>query len=277
MIDNGRKKSAAAQAGAAAEQKTRLSSVTTAVRVLKAFTESEGELGISVLSKRLGVSKSTVHRIATTLLAEGLLEQNPETDRYRLGIGLFTLGTLVRQRMNVSAEAKPFVTQLRNAVNENVRLAVLQGTNVVYIYDLESTQSVRLRPHLGQTKPAFCSAEGRAILAFTPPEIVDDILAQPLKFRTNRTVVEPAQIYEGLRKVRAEGFAAEFEESEIGMHCVAAPVFDAEGRAVAAVGIAGPRQRFSQRTMNNLVPTLKQTAELISGRLGYQSHVPNYG
>ncbi len=277
MVETVKSKRAAARQLDAGDQRPRLSSVTTAIRVLKAFTESEGELGISVLSKRLGVSKSTVHRIATTLLAEGLLEQNPETDRYRLGIGLFTLGTLVRQRMSVSAEAKPFVTQLRNTVNENVRLAVLQGTNVVYIYDLESTQSVRLRPHLGQTKPAFCSAEGRAILAFTPPDVVDEILAQPLKFRTNRTVIEPARIYEGLRKARSEGYATEFEESEIGMHCVAAPIFDAEGRAVAAVGIAGPRQRFSQRTVTNLVPTLKQTAELISGRLGYQSHIPNYG
>lgn len=257
-------------------QRQRLSSVTTAIRILKAFSDSYGEMGISSLAKRIGVSKSTVHRIVTTMVAEGLLEQNPETDRYYLGIGLFTLGTLVRRRMSVSSEAKPFLNQLRNTANENVRLAVLQESNIIYVHDMESHQTVRIRPHVGQIKPAFCSAEGLAILAFSPPDLVERVLNEPKKMRTNRTVVDLPKIYENLQKIRSEGFAVEYQESEIGLHAIAAPIFDAEGQPVGAVGLAGPSERMVQRVVTKLAPSVRQTAEMISMRLGYQPTITSY-
>ena len=158
---------------AAPKARTRLSSVATSIRLLKAFSEKDVELGISALSKRLDVSKSTVHRLATTLVSEGLLEQNPETERYRLGLALFTLGTLVRRRMDISTEAKPLLLELRRLTNENVHLAILDAAQVMYIHELESGQAIRLRPHLGLSKPAFCTAEGMAILAFRSPERIE--------------------------------------------------------------------------------------------------------
>src|ERR1051325_3591806 len=87
-------------------EKGRLSSVATSVRLLKAFSEEQVEIGISDLAKRLGVAKSTVHRLAVTLVADGMLEQNPDTGKYRLGLSLFRLGSLVRRRMNVSNEGR---------------------------------------------------------------------------------------------------------------------------------------------------------------------------
>src|SRR5664279_327063 len=103
----------------------RLSSVGTAVALLKSFSESDYELGITQLAKSLGVAKSTVFRIAKTLLAEGVLEQNHENERYRLGIGVFRLGSLVRRRMDVSAEARAHLFALREGTGETVHLALL--------------------------------------------------------------------------------------------------------------------------------------------------------
>ena len=100
----------------------RLSSVAMAVRLLKSFSEGEAEIGVTTLSRRLGVAKSTVYRLASTLVSEGLLEQNPETERYRLGMSLFGLGALVRQRMNVATDARPFLFHLREATGETVHL-----------------------------------------------------------------------------------------------------------------------------------------------------------
>ena len=256
--------------------KTRLSSVATAIRLLKAFSDSDREIGISALSKKLGVSKSTVHRVATTLVAEGLLEQNPENDRYRLGLALFSLGTLVRRRMDISNEAKPFLSKLRETTKENIHLAVLQGSEVVYVYDMESSQAVRLKPHLGSTKPLFCSAEGLAILAFQPPSFVDRVLSGPLQPRTNNTMTDPAKIRARLEKIRADGYALEDEESEIGMRCVAAPIFDAEGHAVAAVGVAGPSQRLSTHAVANFAPQVRDAAASASMRLGYRIGARSY-
>src|SRR3954464_10874677 len=107
--------------------KGRLSSVATSVRLLKAFSEEQVEIGISDLAKLLGVAKSTVHRLAVTLVADGMLEQNSETGKYRLGISLFRLGSLVRQRMNVSNEGRSLLRELREKVDETVHCAVLDG------------------------------------------------------------------------------------------------------------------------------------------------------
>ncbi len=254
-----------------AKAKTRLSSVTTAIRLLKAFSERDVDLGISTLSKRLGVSKSTVHRLASTLVAEGLLEQNPDTERYRLGLGLFMLGTLVRRRMDISVEAKPLLLELRRLTNENVHLAILDGGQVIYIHDLESGQAIRLRPHLGVSKPGFCAAEGLAMLAFKDSATIDRALAGELRPRTPRTMTDPTQVRRRLQRVVAQGYAIEDEESEIGMRCVAAPVRGADGEVVAAVGVAGPSQRLSRTAIAAYAPRVISTADAIAQRLGYRA------
>lgn len=256
--------------------KTRLSSVTTAIRLLKAFSDVDREIGISALSKRLGVSKSTVHRVASTLVAEGLLEQNPETDRYRLGLTLFSLGTLVRRRMDISNEAKPFLSELRRRTDENIHLAILQNDRILYIHDLESAQAVRLRPVLGTSKPAFCSAEGLAMLAFKPAGFTEGVLSGDLKPRTKNTVTDPVAIRRRLATIRKQGFVIENEESEIGMCSIAAPVRDADGDVVAAVAVAGPSQRLSTRAMSSFAPLVRETAESISMRLGYRLGARHY-
>lgn len=249
----------------------RLSSVATAVKLLKTFSEGEAELGVTVLARRLGVAKSTVYRLASTLVAEGMLEQNRENEKYRLGIALFGLGALVRQRMNVSNEARPHIFALREATNETVRLAVLDGAEIMFVYDLESTQAIRMRANLGDRKPAFCSSEGRAMLAFQDEGAIDVILTGDLQKRTAKTETDPAQLRKALARVRKTGYALEDEQCEAGMRSLAAPIRDAEGRVVAAVGIAGPRQRLSEDVLEQFAPQVVETARLVSSRLGYRA------
>ena len=249
----------------------RLSSVATAMHLLKTFSEGEAELGVTTLAKRLGVAKSTVYRLASTLVAEGMLEQNRENEKYRLGIALFGLGALVRQRMNVSNEARPHIFALREATNETVRLAILDGADIMFVYDLESTQAIRQRANLGERKPAFCSAEGRAMLAFADPEQVEAAIAAGLVARTPRTDVNPRYLARALEQVRAQGYAMEDEQSEMGMRSLAAPIRDAEGLVVAAVGIAGPMQRLSDEAIARFAPLVVNTANVISARLGFRS------
>lgn len=249
----------------------RLSSVGMAMRLLKTFSEGEAELGVTQLAKRLGIAKSTVYRLVTTLVAEGMLEQNRENEKYRLGIALFGLGALVRQRMNLSNEARPHIFALREATNETVRLALLDGSEIMYIYDLESTQAIRMRANLGDRKPAFCSAEGRAMLAFQDAVLQDKALQKPLRPRTPKTDTDPVRLRAALEDVREKGFAVEIEQCEIGMTSLAAPIYNAEGRAVAAVSIAGPRQRLESKAISDFAPLVAETAAIISSRLGYKA------
>lgn len=251
--------------------KSRLSSVAMAIRLLKAFSENEVEIGVSALSKKLGIAKSTVHRLAVTLVQEGLLEQNPETEKYRLGIELFGLGALVRQRMNLSIEARPHLIALREQTNETVLLGIPSHLEIMYIYNLESIQPIRMRSDIGVHRPAFCTAVGRAIFAFQPDDVVERMLARPLEARTPKTITDPKRIRELLQQVRRDGYAIEDEESEFGMRCIGAPIRDNTGRVVGAAAIGGPIKRISLDKLSSFADPLVQATQAISVRLGWRA------
>jgi DNA-binding IclR family transcriptional regulator len=238
---------------------------------MKAFSEEQVEIGISDLARRLGVAKSTVHRLAVTLVADGMLEQNPDSGKYRLGIALFRLGSLVRRRMSISSEARPLLRELREKVNETVHLAVLDGNEIMYVFNLESTQAIRMRSDVGVRKPAYCTAEGQAILAFQPAHVVDRVLASGLPARTPQTITDPDKLKRALDATRQRGCAIEDEESEIGMRCIAAPLRNDTGEVVAAIGLAGPVSRLSKKALASFIPHVIETAAAISGRLGHRA------
>lgn len=249
----------------------RLSSVASAIALLKAFSEDEVDIGVSTLARRLGIAKSTVHRLASTLVSEGMLEQNPENGKYRLGIALFGLGALVRRRMDVSTEAKPYLFDLRETTGETVHLAILDRFEIMYVYNLESMQAIRMRSDIGVRKPAYCTAEGLAILAFQPGAVIDDILARGLKPRTPKTNTDPDTFQRVLAGVRERGYAVEDEESEVGMRSLAAPIRNGAGEVAGAVGVAGPVQRLPDEALASFAPHVLRTADAISVRLGYRS------
>ena len=249
----------------------RLSSVTSALLVLKVFSHGEPELGISSIAQRLGLAKSTVHRLAVTLAGEGFLEQNPANGRYRLGLSLFALGALVRQRMDVSHQAMSLLTALRDQTQETVHLAILDETSIMYLHNMESAQAIGPRSYIGTRKPAFCTSEGRVLLAFNAPELAAAVLKEPLVKRTPKTTTDVKTLKAILDEVRRTGYATDDEESESGMRCVAAPIRDSTGNAIAAVGLAGPIQRLTKKELRRLVPQVMAAASGVSARMGYRA------
>ena len=249
----------------------RLSSVTSSLRVLKVFADGESELGISGIAQRLGLAKSTVHRLAVTLAGEGFLEQNPQNGRYRLGLSLFSLGALVRQRMDVSNQAHSMLGALRDRTQETVHLAILNDTSIIYLYNMESAQAIGTRSYIGTRKPAFCTSEGRVLLAFNAPELSVAVLKEELLPRTPKTITSVKALRQLLEDARTNGYAIDDEESEVGMRSVAAPIRDISGKAIAAVGLAGPIQRLTKKELRRLVPEVMATAQGISERMGYKA------
>lgn len=255
---------------------SRLSSVTTAIHLLKTFTEEDQELGISELAKRLDVAKSTVHRLAGALLDEGLLQQNPETGRYGLGVGLFSLGSLVRSRLDVTIESKHVLTELRAQMQENVRLAVLERESVVFLHDFEGPQTLRLRSATGQLRPAFCTAEGLCLLSGLRGPELESFLAYPRQQRTEQTATDEDAFLARIRHTKRRGYAFEDEECDAGTRCVAAPIYNAEARIVAAVGVAGPRVRIKKSQVPKMAPVVIEAASEISQRMGFIQRQPIY-
>lgn len=259
------------KAKAPAKPKTRLSSVANSVRLIKAFTDSEYELGISNLAKRLGLAKSTVHRLASTLIDAGMLEQNSETGRYRLGLSLFELGSLVRRKMDVSSEAKPYLKMLREKTGETVHLAILDQASVLFINNLESEHAVRMSVNVGVRAPAHCTAVGKALLAYQPAERVEQVIRDGMNACTPKTMSDPADLRQDLATVRARGYAIDDEELETGLRCVAAPIRDHSGNVVASTSVAGPAQRMTKKALMTFAPDVIAAADAISARLGYQA------
>ena len=246
----------------------RLSSVANAILLLKAFSDEESELGISRLAIKLGLAKSTVHRLASTLVEEGMLEQNPETGKYHLGLTLFELGSLVRRKFDFSREAKPWLMGLREQTHETVLLSILGHGGVVCVNFLESQQAIRIMSGIGMRKPIHCTAEGKALLAFQPTAFIEAALAGDLPARTPNTLTDPSALREELALVRENGYAIDNEEFELGMRGIAAPIYDDSGHATAAVTVAGPTQRLGKRQLSGLAEGVIKAAQAISIRLG---------
>lgn len=266
-------KPTAAKSKAKPQEKMRLSSVANAIRLVKTFTDEDYEIGISDLSKRLVLPKSTVHRLATTLIDAGMLEQNPDTGRYRLGLAIFELGSLVRRKMDFSSEAKPFLMTLREKTAETVHLAILDQSSILYINSLESKQAIRMTLDVGVRKPAYCTAEGKVLLAFQSSDVIERVLAGKLVERTINTIIDLESLRQELATVRMRGYAIDDEESELGMRSIAAPVRDYSGNVIAATSVAGPAQRLTKKILMTFAPDVIAVGEAISQRLGYRQRL----
>jgi IclR family KDG regulon transcriptional repressor len=251
------------------KEKTRLSSVANAVRLLKVFSDDSYEIGISDLGKRLQLPKSTVHRLASTLIDANMLEQSEENGKYRLGLAMFELGSLVRRKMDVSGEAKPFLMALREKTGETVHLAILDGPSIMYINSLESKQAVRMTLDIGMRKPAHSTAAGKVLLAFQPADVLEQVLAEGLQGHTPNTIVDPDQFRQELAQIRTRGYSMNDEENQVGVRSLAAPVRDYAGNVIAATSVAGPAQRLTKKVLAAFAPEVVSAADAISARLGY--------
>ena len=252
----------------AEEGSGRLSSVANAILLMKSFSDEQSELGISALAERLGLAKSTVHRLATTLVEAGMLEQNKETGKYRLGLAVFELGSLVRRKIDISFEAKPWLMTLREQTGETVDLSILDHGGVVCVNFLESKKVNRISSGIGLRKPVHCTAEGKALIAFQPAATIERIIGAKPERRTQRTITDLRVLKKELASIRARGYAIDDEEYELGVRSVAASISDDSGNSVAAVGVTGPTQRLTKSRLPDIARYVTEAAKGISLRLG---------
>ncbi|MFD1531427.1 IclR family transcriptional regulator [Pseudonocardia aurantiaca] len=234
-----------------------------AFTLLTAFRPGDGAVSISEMSRRTGIAKPTAHRILHQLREWGAVEIGD--DGVRVGMGLFELGQLARRPRDLRDAATPFLTDLFGATGETVHLAVADGVEVVYVAKLEGRRGPAVGSRVGGRMPAYCTGVGKALLAHAPPDQLRGVLAQGLVRRTPRTVVAPGLLTKELERIRRQGYAEEHEESTPGIACVAAPVLDADGAAVAAVSITGQVHRIDTA---RLAPAVRTAALGISRSLG---------
>jgi IclR family KDG regulon transcriptional repressor len=230
------------------------------------------DIGITQLASALSINKTTVHRLLSAMQKFELIERNPESERYRLGLRLHELGARAMEYRTLQSEARRFLVELSVRSRESVSLAVPAAGGVVCLDRIDSTHSViTVRTVVGARFPAHCTAAGKAVLAHLPEAEIDAILAiNPLKRFTPSTMTRASDLKKNLRQIRECGYALDDQELERGLSGVAVPVLTASGQLIAAVGIAGPTLRFRGKELTQQISLAREIAAKVSASLGEQ-------
>ena len=242
--------------------KTTVQSVDRAIAILRCFEQGD-KLGITEISRRLGLHKSTVFGLVNTLTANRLLEKAPDSDKYRLGIELFRLGS--NAQSSVREIAAPHVKRLMEATGETANLVLPDSGYVVYIDKRESPHSMRICTNVGLRLPMYCTAVGKAILAFMGEDerciIVGDMV---LTARTENTITSREELLAQLVKIRSDGYAIDDEELEYGLICIAMPILSKMGEPIAAISVSGPKLRMTEEKISEVHAELTKHSHEIS-------------
>ena len=249
------------------------------LEILASFGQSQGLIGISELSRGLDLSRSTTHRYVATLARLGYLQQDPASKRYRLGPKVLDLGFSALNSMDLLEISAPHLRQLSDETQHTVNLAILDDTDVVYIERCRTSRpgqrDIDLNLHVGARLPAYCTAMGKAILAFVPEERLETIIER-IDFvpRGPNTLTDPDAFREELGKIRATGIAVNDEELAYGLRSIGAPIHAHSGEVVAALNLAVHRTMGSmEELVAHFGPAVTKAARDISFSLGHRVSV----
>jgi DNA-binding IclR family transcriptional regulator len=248
-----------------------LSTLDKGLYVLETLSRSGNASGLTLteLSDAVGLHRTTLFRILATLQARNFVVRDESTDRYRIGMGVLELASMFLGNLDIRRVASPALEDLARRTQELVFLTVLDNDEVVTVERFDSNQTIALRGEIGDRRPAYCSAAGKAILAYLPDEEVDRILSTGMHPFTPRTISSPVVMQHHLHLVREHGIAWDDEERIEGVRCAAAPIFDYRGNVVGAVSLAAPSMRTPWERLSPLGEEVSVVAQNISRHLGY--------
>jgi IclR family pca regulon transcriptional regulator len=244
--------------------------------ILSSFNPDRPLIGVSDLSREFDLSRSTAHRYIATLARLGYLQQDPDSKRYRLGPRVLDLGFSAINSMDLREIAAPHLRQLSDETQHTVNLAILDGADVVYIERCRTAgprqREIDLNLHVGSRLPAYCTALGKAILAFVPETRLETIIEEiDFAQRGPNTLTDPKTFREELARIRASGIAVNDEELAYGLRSIAAPIHSRSGEVLAALNLAAHRTMVStDELIARYGPAVANTARDISLGMGHR-------
>lgn len=244
-------------------------SITRIADILNCFSVEEPALNLTAISQRLGLPKSTAHRLLAALANQGFLMRDASGRGYRLGYQLLHWGMVAQSALDLRAEALPIMRDLSRTIDETVILSVRDGTRGLYLEIVESVHPVRLAMQVGQQLRLHAGASSKVLLAFLPEAEMERVLGGiELLPLAPQTITDRALLCAELDAIRRRGYATSFEETDLGAMGIAAPVTDHTGRAVAGIGIAAPLARIPPERVPEVAPLVIDAGRQLSARLG---------
>jgi DNA-binding IclR family transcriptional regulator len=226
---------------------------------------------LAELARRVELPKSTALRLLAVLQRHRFVERESSTGDYRLGLKLLELGSQAAAQFDFGDRARSYLDRLMSATGESVFLSVLDGSEVLAIARAESARTVRVPLTAGLRTPAYCTANGKAILAFlSTSDLIARLGRRKLHAYTSNTLTTRSEIEREMKSIRVQGYAIDREEMEEGLKCIAAPVRNHTGSVVASVGILGPAFRIPDQNIVALAKLVMRAADDVSFELGYR-------
>ncbi len=241
-----------------------------AMALLKAFDDDHPTWGLSQLSRETGLNKTTVHRLLAALEREGMLGRAADGESYVLGPEVVVLGGRALRSNNLRAIARPELERLADDTRETASLEILSAGEMLVIDELVGGYLMSGVPDLGSRWPLHASSTGLAVLAFLPEPDANDLLPRTLPVVTAATITGHSALRAELARVRERGYSVADETLEVGLVAIAAPIFDHDGRAIAALSIAGPKLRITAECVPTIGERVQAAAGRISALLGYR-------
>jgi IclR family transcriptional regulator, KDG regulon repressor len=252
-----------------AQQKL-INSVDRAMKIIDLFTEKEKELKLTEISQYLNLHKSTVHGLLRTLAHHGYIDQNPETEKYKLGLRFIEKGTLVLNGLDLRRIAQPHLTEMAAKYGETTHLAILEDGEAVYIDKIEGHSAIGMYSRIGKRAPIYCTAVGKILISDKTAEFIEEIAnRQSFTIHTVHTVKNKEELIAHIQAAAEQGFALDDEELEVGLRCAAVPIFNNKKEIVASMSISGPTTRLGKEKLGEVIEDLKFHARKISDKLGY--------
>jgi len=243
-----------------------------ALAILDTLSVEGPDLSLAEISHKLGLHKSTAHRLMMVLDRHKLIERNSVNGRYRLGLKLFELGTRAVSQLDLRERARPFLEKLVLEASETVHLCILDDSEVVYLDKVEPARSVRMATSVGRRNPAHCTAVGKAIMAYQSEAQVEEIVRkQGLRAMTANTITSFAELKKELNAVRERGYAVDNEEIEEGVRCVGCVVRNFSGEPLAAISISAPSFRLTKEKVKDVARSVVEVASALSAELGFKN------
>ncbi|HOV63962.1 MAG TPA: IclR family transcriptional regulator [Spirochaetia bacterium] len=247
-----------------------VNSVRKAFAILDLLSDGE-KRSLSEIARELSLPKSTAFGLLETLTAERVLERDPHSGLFSLGIRLIELGYCTQIGHDLVRIAAPFLRGLNQRFDETVHLVLLDRDEVLYIDCIESQRRLRTYSVIGVRAPLHCTSVGKAILAFLPESEIQRIITHKgLPSFTPHTLTTEERILQEIATIRERGYAIDDREHEDHLRCVGAPIFNAEGNVFASISISGPAERNTLERIESMTPALLAATAEISRRLGYR-------
>jgi IclR family acetate operon transcriptional repressor len=243
-------------------------SVDRALDILLCFSLDKPALSLTQIAEKVGMHKSTIHRLLSTLEARRFVTRDKSTGLYQLGFRFFELASIMLNDIDINSWAQPYLQHLARLSGESVDLAVLDDDHVVYLQVVESPQRVKLAVAVGEQLPVHCTATGKAFLAYLPEYQVQQILAKGMEKYTQHTLTSFADLSQDLKVTRERGFAISEAEFEEDINAVAAPILDAKRCPMAVIAIVGPSFRLTHQRIMTLGQSILETTAEIAREVG---------